>query len=68
MVDQEWLDTCVQAGEFLYGIFPADLLQRMYASKAGHQAATQELLEAVRNSDSILMHLEEGTLPDPSGT
>ena len=68
MVDQEWLDTCVQAGEFLYGIFPVDLLQRMYASKAGHQAATQELLEAVRNSDSILMHLEEGTLPDPSGT
>lgn len=68
MVDQEWLDTCVQAGEFLYGIFPVDLLQKMYSSRGGHQASAKELQEAVQNSDSILMHLEEGTLPDPSGT
>ena len=28
-MDQKWLETCVQAGEFLYGIFPAAVLKKM---------------------------------------
>lgn len=28
MVDQKWLEACIQAGEFLYGIFPAALLKK----------------------------------------
>ena len=55
MVDQKWLEACIQAGEFLYGIFPAALLKKIYERKRGYKISDEELKESVESSTSILM-------------
>ena len=64
MVDQKWLEACIQAGEFLYGIFPAALLKKMYERKRGYKISDEELKESVESSTSILMEYVEGVLLD----
>lgn len=64
MIDMYWLETCVTAGEFLYGIYPASILKKMYESKKGCTISMEGLKEAVQASDSILMEYVEGPLLD----
>lgn len=64
MIDQKWLESCVQAGEFLYGIFPAALLKKMYERKKGYKISDEELKAGVESSTSILMEYLEGALLD----
>ena len=32
-MDKTWLETCLTAGEFLYGEFPVAVLQKLYETK-----------------------------------
>ena len=49
MIDYEWLETCVNAGEFLYGYFTAETLKSMYERKEGCRASVPELTDAVES-------------------
>ena len=56
MIDYEWLETCVNAGEFLYGYFTAETLKSMYERKEGCRASVPELTDAVETLE------EEGNI------
>ncbi len=62
-MDQKWLETCVQAGEFLYGIYPAAVLKKMYERRAPITA--DEVRAGVERSNAILMEYMEGSLLEP---
>ena len=64
MVNQEWLETCVTAGEFLYGIYPAAVLKKLYERKKGCTISSETLRECVEKSDAIMMEYVEGALLD----
>ena len=60
--DREWIETCVQAGEFLYGIFPMSVLKKMVERRGPVSYA--DLLDCVSSSEAILMEFVEGSLLD----
>ena len=64
MVDQEWLETCVTAGEFLYGIYPAAVLEKLYERKKGCSISSAQIRECVEKSGAIMMEYVEGALLD----
>ena len=64
MIDEKWVETCVTAGEFLYGYFPLSVLLKMYQTKRGYSISKAALAETVRNSKNILMEYAEGRLVD----
>ena len=43
-MDKAWLDTCITAGEFLYGEYPITVLQELYATK-GEKVTTEQIME-----------------------
>lgn len=43
-MDKNWLNTCITAGELLYGEYPVSVLQKLYATK-GEKIGTGELQE-----------------------
>ena len=44
MIDQKWLDTCVTAGEFLYGEYPVEVLKQLYETKGG-KISREQIME-----------------------
>lgn len=68
MIDKEWLYYCMQAGEFLYGFFPEELLKKMYETKKGCFATTDDLMDAADEAQNTLMEFEFGTLPGTDDT
>ncbi len=64
MIDQKWLENCATAGEFLYGFYPVSVLKMMYETKRNCKAADAELIDAVVQSDAVLMDYMEGRLVD----
>ena len=60
--DRQWIETCVQAGEFLYGIFPMSVLKKLVERRGPVSYA--DLLDCVNSSDAILMEFVEGALLD----
>ena len=42
-MDKTWLETCLAAGEFLYGEFPVTVLQKLYATR-GEQISKEEIM------------------------
>ena len=60
-MDQKWLETCLTAGEFLYGEFPISVLQRLYATK-GEKVTTAEIMEFY---DESYMMLCDGDMFSP---
>ena len=64
MIDQEWLESCITAGEFLYGIYPAAVLKKLYERKPGCTIKSQDIKECVEKSDSLLMEYVKGALLD----
>ena len=43
-MDKTWLDTCITAGEFLYGEYPLSVLQELYATK-GEKISKEQIME-----------------------
>ena len=64
MTDQQWLETCATAGEFLYGFYPVSVLKRMAERKKGFTISRKKLIEALEDSDSVLMEYDDSTLLD----
>ena len=64
MIDQKWLETCAVAGEFLYGFYPVSVLKKMYETRKGCAILEPDLIESVKQSDSILMDYLAGRLVD----
>ncbi len=60
-MDQKWLETCINAGELLYGEFPMDVLLKLYATK-GKKVTTEQVMEFY---DSSLMMLCDGEMFTP---
>lgn len=60
-LDQKWLETCMAAGEFLYGEFPLDVLLKLYATK-GRRITTEQMMEYY---DDSLMMLCDGRMFSP---
>ena len=52
-MDQKWLETCLTAGEFLYGEFPVSVLQRLYGTR-GEKVTKQEIMEFYDESYMML--------------
>ena len=52
-MDKTWLETCLTAGEFLYGEFPVTVLQRLYATKGG-KVTDAEIMEFYDESYMML--------------
>mgnify|MGYP002624696684 FL=1 len=52
-MNQKWLETCLTAGEFLYGEFPVSVLQKLYATKGGKVTDT-EIMEFYDESYMML--------------
>lgn len=65
MIDREWLYYCMQAGEFLYGFFPVEVLKKMYETKKGCAATIDDLLDAAEDSRNTLLRVTMGKLPGP---
>ena len=60
-MDKTWLETCLTAGEFLYGEFPVTVLQRLYATKGG-KVTDAEIMEFY---DESYMMLCDGEMFSP---
>ena len=43
-MDKTWLDTCITAGEFLYGEYPVSVLKTLYETK-GEKITTEQIME-----------------------
>ena len=52
-MDKTWLETCLMAGEFLYGEFPVSALQKLYATKGG-RVTDAEIMEFYDESYMML--------------
>ena len=60
-MDKKWLETCLTAGEFLYGEFPVSVLQKLYATKGG-KVTDAEIMEFY---DESYMMLCDGEMFSP---
>lgn len=60
-MDQKWLETCLTAGEFLYGEFPVTVLQKLYETK-GEKISNAEIMEFY---DESYMMLCDGEMFSP---
>ena len=60
-MDKAWLDTCITAGEFLYGEYPLSVLKTLYETK-GEKIGTGELQEFF---DSGSMMVCDGEMVSP---
>ena len=56
MVDQKWMETCINAGELLYGEFPMEVFHKLYETKCP-KTTTEEVMEYY---DESLMMLCDG--------
>ena len=52
-MDQKWLETCINAGELLYGEYPMDVLLKLYATK-GNRVTKEEVMEYYDSSSMML--------------
>ncbi len=63
MINQPWLETCAQAGEFLYGVFPYAILKRMYELKESGEPR-EDMIKAVIDSPALLLdYMDDPFLP-----
>ncbi len=61
MVDQKWMETCINAGELLYGEFPMEVFHKLYETKCP-KTTTEEVMEYY---DESLMMLCDGQMFTP---
>lgn len=52
-MDQKWLESCLTAGEFLYGEFPVAVLQKLYETR-GESVSVAEIMEFYDESYMML--------------
>ena len=64
MIDREWLESCAQAGEFLYGAYPVEVLKELYETKAGYLISEAEAVREVQGMPSLLMEYIDNTWPE----
>lgn len=61
MVDQKWMETCINAGEMLYGEFPMSVFHKLYETKCP-KTTTEEVMEYY---DESIMMLCDGEMFTP---
>ena len=61
MIDQKWMETCINAGELLYGEFPMSIFHRLYETRCP-KMTTEEVMEYY---DESLMMLCDGEMFTP---
>lgn len=54
-MNTEWLEKCAQAGEFLYGIYPYEVLMQMYRLKESGKVLKTELRAAINGSAALML-------------
>lgn len=59
----EWLEKCAQAGEFLYGVYPVEVLMKLYETREHDKLSVDEVIDAVVNSPAVMMECVDDTLP-----
>ena len=52
-MNKEWLEKCAQAGEFLYGIYPYEVLLQMYRLRESDSLPKRELRTAINDSAAL---------------
>ncbi len=57
-LDIEWLETCAQAGEFLYGAYPVQILKQLYETRKGYTISEKTVVEAMQDSQNHLMEYD----------
>lgn len=62
-LDTEWLEKCAQAGEFLYGVYPAEVLLDLYETRDAANFTIQEMTQAAVFSPAIMMEYVDELLP-----
>ena len=63
-IDSDWLTMCAQAGEFLYGVFPVEILKKLYETKKGLSVPSiDKLVNETVNSPSIMLDYCPDSLP-----
>ena len=63
-IDTEWLAECAQAGEFLYGVFPVEILKKLYETRKGEKAPSlDKLINETVNSPSIMLDYCPDSVP-----
>ena len=63
-MNKEWLEQCAQAGEFLYGVFPPDVLMQMYEKREKADFNQHEMINAVTGSEAVMMDYFANDLPE----
>ncbi len=61
MIDQKWMDTCINAGEMLYGEFPLGVFHKLYETRCS-RVSDEEVME---HYDESLMMLCDGEMFTP---
>ena len=56
-MDKTWLESCLAAGEFLYGELVVTVLQKLYATR-GEQISKEEIMECYDESYMMLCDVE----------
>lgn len=54
-MNTEWLEKCAQAGEFLYGIYPYEVLMQMYRLKESGKVRKTELRAVINGSAALML-------------
>ena len=62
-LNTEWLEKCAQAGEFLYGVYPAEVLLDLYETRDAADFTIQEMVQAAVSSPAIMMEYVDELLP-----
>ncbi len=60
-MDKKWLETCLTAGEFLYGEYPVTVLQELYATKV--EKISEEQIIEFCGSSSMMVYDGEMVTP-----
>lgn len=58
-----WLEKCAQVGEFLYGIFPYEVLMQMYRTKESDKVLKTEVQNVINNSPQLMQTYVRGRFP-----
>ena len=59
-MDKTWLDTCITAGEFLYGEYPVSVLKTLYETK-GEKITTEQIMEYYDSGSMMVCDGEMGS-------
>ena len=59
-----WMEKCCQAGEFLYGVYPYEVLMKLYRLKESDKVLKTEIRSFINNHPSLMQEYVQKRLPE----